>query len=604
MPRRIKPIKKKLLRVEALEPRCLLSGVVNVFTNPPGPAPPVPINANAVFPTLPAVLPTGDLLLQNPGLDFDANQIDIQSTGIPGQYLITPQTSTQLRVNGGAPVGTAQTVDGVFGNIFVNLGAGGDTFRFLPESLTADSTVPQSLYVITEFGDTIEIGEFDALGNSVGTTGVDIDGILAVGGTAAGGSTSTLRVGQSDVNGFTVVRNPVGPSITKLVDSAFDSFGSPGYPGLGFPVFVTNAGHNPPATFAGGEGAAFALTNGGGLDLVSVLGTTTFGLGTNIPPAPGTAAVTMNNGAGGVWITFGPENADDTTRVQVHGGLEIRNLANVVNNVDTVSLDRVDVTGRFVINNDGGLGGGSVMVTNSNLGTNPTQPANTAVVVSRAGPDQFTMTDSTALWGLVVDHDVFGVDNRESTVQITGGAIGSFGGGVLPIIAPGHAPALIGRGYVPGATALFVGGSRLGDDTVNVSGTTFGGPVRVELFNGDNSFSMADGGGAATPLVVPALFYNATANAGFLPFPTGPFTTFGTGQDWVVLTNISTPLIRVYMGAGIDTLELRGNTTLPSVSWPVCILDFGGPGTNNLAVDTGVFPTFPLGLVGTWTTIP
>jgi len=219
--------------------------------------------------------------------------------------------------------------------------------------------------------------------------------------------------------------------VTKLVDSAFLGSSSP------FPLTVP-----VPA----GSGFAFSIANGPGMDILDLLGDTTFGAGIS-PPAAG-PAVTIANAGGGSATTFGPEASQLTERVKVYGGLQVSNGGNLQGILDVVSFDNTDVTGAVLINNDGGPGGSSVLVTDSNLGTNllPAGPApgNPVVVASDAGPDSFVAANLNAPWGLFVTNVVTVgpvVDVAGSTATITDSKLGMRPGGPTSGLA-GVVPAL------------------------------------------------------------------------------------------------------------------------------------------------------------------
>lgn len=589
MPRHIRQAKRKLLRFEALESRQLLSGVVNIITNPAlfTPRPAFPL-AGPMPPNL-----AGDVVLVG---NTDANQISMRSTGNAFEYEFTGLDSTQLWVNG-SPMGSPVTVGGINGDIDVRLGGNEDTFMFLPQSAAAQSVALADVLIWSVGGDRIEIGGFDASGNGTGQMGVAISGELAVAGVGAA-STTELRISNSSVTGPTIVRNPAGNIDAKVVDSIFN--GAP-VPGPTVPLAVI------PGPGGGPEGAAFSIGNLAGQDIVNILGTTRFGTG---GIAPGTA-LTIYNYGGGSQITFGAETADGAAAIDVYGNLGIRSSGNPIGILDYVRMDHVTVSEAMVIDHDGGPGGSTVTITNSDFGTNLLDPAadNAVFVGSGNGTGSFTMTDSTSPWGLFVTHVEQiapgpPTDTGSSFTQIEGhlengvltSQVGTRALGPIPVLPawlpalfPGINGALVNAGYTPGDGLLVQGG--LAQDTVNVFGTQIGGAARFELWQGANNLTMRTDNSTDPAITVPSLFYNTRTVGAF---------GLGTGVDNVELRDIVIPIqVNMQFGFGQDILTLKEQTILPAFGAPVVVLN-GGADINDLEIDPSVFPNPLLGLIGIW----
>jgi hypothetical protein len=590
MPRHIGQVKRKLLRFEALESRQLLSGVVNIITNPTlfTPRPAFPL-AGPMPPNL-----AGDVVLVG---NTDANQISMRSTGVAFQYEFTGLDTTQLLVNG-SPMGSPVTVGGINGDIDVRLGGNEDTFVFLPQSATADSVALGDVLIWSVGGDTVEIGAFDPItGLSVGKTGVAFSGELAIAGVGAA-STTELRISNSSVTGPTIVRNPAGNIDAKVVDSIFN--GAP-VPGPTVPLAII------PGPGGGPEGGAFSIGNLAGQDIIDILGTTTFGTG-GIAPGP---ALTIYNYGGGSQITFGAEAADRIAAIDVFGDLVMRSRGNPLGILDYLSMDNVTVTEAMVIDHDGGPGGSTVTITDSDFGTNLLDPVadNAFFASSGNGTGSFTMSDSTAPWGLFVTHVQQTVpgpptDTGSSFTQIEGSLVngvltsqvGTRALGPIPTLPawlpaffPGINGALLNAGYTPGDGLLVQGG--LGQDTVNVIGTAVGGASRFELWQGANNLTMRTDDSTDPAITVPSLFYNTRTVLAF---------GLGTGVDNVELRDIMIPIqVNMQFGFGRDILSLKEQTMLPLFGAPVVVLN-GGADINDLDIDPTVVPNPLLGLIGIW----
>ena len=193
--RNVAPIGAKTLRVESLETRRMLSGVVQV-------------NLDGL----------GNLSLVG---DSSQHYVEITSTpnGTYDQFTITSKDGTLFELNGVLPTLTSVAVDGVTGNINVNLGNGGpNTFDFEAPSTNAGavSTVLGNLYITNNSVETNKINNVVIQGNlSVvdGSNGYhEFDAL------------GTQVNGYTEINNFDVASGPTyqGDSYTDIINSVFE----------------------------------------------------------------------------------------------------------------------------------------------------------------------------------------------------------------------------------------------------------------------------------------------------------------------------------------------------------------------------------------------
>ncbi|NUQ61195.1 MAG: hypothetical protein HUU20_01835 [Pirellulales bacterium] len=597
--------RNKSLRFEPLERRELLA--VDILTGANAAAAAVPLFPGGALPAITA----DDLLLRD--ADGFADQVSLRWIGgaTGNTYEIKGLNGTQLLFNGTAVPGDndVQTVD-ITGDIYVDLDdlVGGalsqpDVFKFLPRSASLDSQTKANLFITSEGGDTIEIGDFDPNSHEVvGSTGVTVNGQLAIGGTTSG--SSILRIGNSEVKGTTVVRNSTGATATLIVDSDF----------RGNTTTDPDAVVRNPGGVYTNEGAVtgvgFVMTNLIGKDVVNIHGKTTFGR--DIPASPRQGSLILNNNGGGSMITMGPLPTHGGP-LQVYGRLEINNGANIAGVIDFVSIDQIDVTEGVLVDNDGGPGGSNVTITNSHLGTDLGSGAvigHPVVVANDLGQDLFRMESTDAPWGLFITHEYVAippVGTEGSSTTVLDSNIGTRLGGPTNGL-PGWLPAavtaaFVAAGYAAGDALLIQGdqaaaGNR---DTATVSGTQIGGRVRVELYDGDNDFTIAQGA-AAAPIFISGLFYNTAGNTLAAP------DAVGTGVDHVTISDIQfisgfSPSLQIFMGASADELDLLGDTILPALGAPTNFIHGGGGVAdvfNDWFEEPEVKPDPVQGVLGTW----
>jgi hypothetical protein len=343
---------------------------------------------------------------------------------------------------------------------------------------------------------------------------------------------------------------------------------------------------------------ALRVINGPGNDKLSLLGDTQVGtqllIVPPVIPIPPPPVLVVSNADGGSVTTLGPVSQGDLTRVDINGTMSVRNGLNLPNVFDMATINQTDIDGALAIYNDGGPGATSTMIDDSNIGTFLAPPGpgpfgSPALIINENGQDSLTMTGSTAWWGMFVDHDNDPTGNGPPTAwpsdtQISGSNIGIRPGGpsngatlgaVLAALFPGPSfqlPALV----APGDALLVAGG--IGNDVVNVNPTQIGGQVSVLLGNGGVS-SVTLMGNADNPLLYSSIRIDATLIAG-----PGP----GNGNDTVRLENINIPVhVTILTGAGNDTLELAGNTTLPAAGVGTVNIN-GGTGLDTAVIDDTV----------------
>lgn len=499
---------RRRLRFEGLEDRRLLAaGVVDV----------------QVFPLLAA----GRLDLIGDGSN---NEVRISQTVNVGEYRVDGLNGTLLQINGAGVTMPSVTVNGITGDLGVYLGNGDDIFTFdnTYAPTGQQSNVPLDLYIENAHGS-----------NQNHITDVMINGDLSVIKAAATSGYSALHVTDTTVIGFTTVDNTGG-------GSGGDTW------------TVIN---NTWLQGNGGPGAAFALYNGDGKDIIDVQGNSQFGIG----PFPLlTPVVVIDNGYGGSRTTFTGASAEagfGTTTV--YGDLLISNGDNLPGTLDTVTFNGSNVLGNVGISN--ASGNTSVTVNNSTLGSHlvasPFSPVigGSLQIENDAGFDQFSMTDSTVPWGILINNDVSGNNDAwGSATNITGSRIGT---------AP-FGPDIFG---FPGAAMVLLGDN--GRDVVNVSSTVLGGTLDLRLYNGNNEANLTNSSSMAA-----------------LSFITG------SGNDTLLVDNSSISVaVYVRLGSGADQFFVRNVN--PSTQWPSALLgsiDIDG----ETGVDTTNLSALPLGALG------
>lgn len=403
-PRRLQPAAKRL-RVEMLESRHMLSGVVNVEIAPVG-------------------LP-GTLTLEG---SVDNNHVEIHQGVAAGEYVITGLNNTLLQVNGAGVTMPTVTVNGINGDITVELNGGGDVFEF-----QGPSSVPTNLQITNDGGGDENIIE-----------GVTINGDLVVQKAFGDDGFSGLKIIDTTVIGDTLVDNNVGGgdggSNTFIEDSVFQ---------------------------AGSGTTALTIINGEGADILQIQGNSTFGSGV-FPP--GFVALTVVNGSGGSRTTL-------TGTSVVYGDMEIFNGPNIMATEDIVTFNNAEVLGAVTVRNDGG--NSSTSVQQSSLGTDMIN-GGPLLVLNNEGVDAFFMEESEIPWGLGIHNDFAGGGTSlwGSSTDIRNSFIGTHP--TMPMLP--MPPAL------PGDAMLIYGDDAA--DVVTLLGTVVGGEFRMFLEDGNNEVTI------------------------------------------------------------------------------------------------------------------
>jgi len=369
--------------------------------------------------------------------DGENNQVEIRSTGVPGQYEISSPDDTLFILNtvGPPPTFPSLTVNGISGNIAANLGDGNDLFRFLGVSQGVPSTVGGNLIINNADGSNV---------NELIDTRVNGD--FNVNKAAPSSGYSELLIQDSTIVGDTIVNNVgAGTGTTKtVIDNSVLQGGG--------------------ATLVG-----LNLTNPAGSDTVEVLASSQFGTG----PAIVGPVVLINNGAGPSRVSFaGTSQIAGPGTTTVYGDININNGANVAGTFDLLTFNSVNVLGRVAVVN--AAGDTDTMIVNSALGSRSTlTPATGHVSVdSDAGFDSLFIRDSYAPWGLRINNDLAagGTSTWGSTTNVTNSRLGEF---LAPLTDIG----------------LQVSGDN-GNDVVIVQQSTIAAQLNTLLFGGNNTTTL------------------------------------------------------------------------------------------------------------------
>ncbi len=458
------------LLFEGLENRNLLAaGVVDV----------------QVFPLLAA----GELDLIG---DLSNNEVRISQTVNVGEYRIDGLNGTLLQVNGAGVTMPTVTVNGITGDISVDLATGNDIFTFDNTYAAAGqpSNVPNHLIIDNDDGSNQNV-----------LSDLLINGDLLVSKVLGTSGYSELQIVNTFVIGYTVVDNTAG--------------------GTGGDTWTVI--NNSSLQGNGAAGPAFTLSNGDGKDIIDVQGNSQFGTG----PFPG-AVVMISNAAGGSRTTFtGSGAAAGFGTTTVYGDMYISNGTNLPGTLDTVTFNGSNVLGDVLVTN--GDGNTSVTVTNSTLGSHlvaapfPGVIGGPLLVANGAGFDQLSMTNSSAPWGVGIDND-FGANTNVwgSVTQITNSQIGT---------AP-FGPAIPG---FPGVAFGMRGDN--GRDLVNLSGTTVDGILGLELYAGNNEVNLTSQT-RMDALYVVTLGGNDTLLIDDAAIAVSIYVRLGSGADTFIVRNV------------------------------------------------------------------
>lgn len=346
----------RTLRMEQLESRQMLSGVVNVYTQ-----------TVAGGPTVTA----GDVYLVGDGSN---NSVKMQSTSTYGDFSISSgDGSTYFRLNTstGAPTLTLAPLDGVTGSVHVNLGAGNDAFDFEPPSGTGVptvSTVLGSLVITNGPNDTNTVND------------VVINGNLQVAKSPSTIGFSQLTVTGSTILGYANINNgtPGGTTGGDSYTSISNTLIQGGSSGSTAPVALT-------------------ISNGDGNNQNWIQGTTQIG---TAPLNAANNAVVITDGAGGSESVF--TGTASTSAPVVYGGVLLTNGQCLPLQTNAATFFNTQVLGAVTLNDTAG-GDTQTNVKSSTLGAqlNLGGPLD---VNNSAGNNIFSMVGSQLPWGLSLNN--------------------------------------------------------------------------------------------------------------------------------------------------------------------------------------------------------
>ena len=523
-----RPQRKALqLRVEALEPRQMLSGTVQVQLN----------TVNSVTSlTLSATVSNAYVQLESAE--------NASGQDIFGEYVITglPDAGGNQTYIGTSGQ-TSQTVYGVNGNINVALGQGYNQFDFEGMGTAAPpasqgtwiaansrSTLPGSLNIINGGGTNTNI-----------INNVNVNGDFTV--TQATGmvADSTLDMYNSTVIGDTVVNNANGL-------------------GYGASTTFTNCtldGNTQNLTLT--KYLALQVNNGAGTSTVTVNGNANGNsvLGSSTPTAADTIVSISNNSGnqGSSFTVF--TNGTATVGPTVYGGVQITNAAAPTGCTNFLSLNQATVYGAVAVNN--GAGTASTTVSSSGLGT-VYSSYSPLTVTNGAGLDSASITDSIIPSGVFLTNDAGGASGTGvfgSTTTVTGSTIGANPAGLIN-----------SKGVVE--PAFYLSGDQ-GSNTVNFLTDSTGG---ITQFGVGTVVQIALGGGGNT-----VDLDSATMSSLQL--------TTGAGSNSVTLKGVQISYsVDIDMTGGANTLTLVKSTWKNS-SGQTYYSSLPSPLTGNVLIDGG-----------------
>ena len=356
------------LRMEPLESRQVLTGIVNIEIDP--------VNA------------PGFLALLG---DASNNEVEIAHTGEPGTYHIQGVDGTLLQINGAGVTMPTVTVNGITQDIEVDLMEGNDEFSFLGGTGGAPSNIPLDLLITNRGGSNVNILD-----------DVIVNGDLLVTKDGAASSYSELHILNSRIIGDTII----------------DNIGA----GSGDSMTVIDTSHLQ----GGGTGEdALNIFNGVGQDTLDVRGNSQFGAG---PFIAGQPIIYIENGDGGSRTTFtGSSMVAGPGSTTVYGDLELVNGDNLPGFLDIFTLNQVNILGHVDVENLSG--DTTTLVIGSTLGSHLTAggPGGPTTISNDDGFDNLSISDSIIPWGLEVDNDdaMGGMSNWGSSSSITDSEIGT-----------------------------------------------------------------------------------------------------------------------------------------------------------------------------------
>jgi hypothetical protein len=347
----------RFLRVEPLESRHLLSGVVSVYTDP------------ALFPVVPGGAPVaGDVVIQGDGSDNSVIMtVPAAGSSPPVQYNLTggvdPITggTTVFRVNGGASTQASVPLNGLSGTIWVDMKTGDESFDFEGPAGTGMPlpNIPGSLDIVN----------YDHNIDTINNAG--IVGSLNIYKNPGSGGVAKVTINNCLVEGATAIATAAGSgdTVTSITNSTF--FGVPAAPAL-------------------------TIVNGAGGNATSIDGSTT------ISGTPGLPAVVITNGPGGSNTVFSGNST--SSEIQVKGGVSITNAANLSGSgqLNQVTFWNAQVQGAVTIDNAGG--DSKVLVESSQLGED-TAVSRPLLVANGTGVNAFYSEKASELpGGLFIDN--------------------------------------------------------------------------------------------------------------------------------------------------------------------------------------------------------
>ncbi len=457
--------------------------------------------------------------------DDSNNQIEVAQGAMSSEFVVTGKGGTLLMLNGGPQTFSSLTINGIPGDHFVDLGGGDDTYELVGPPAGGTTTVGLDLVIYNGSGSDTNI-----LRNAIVNGDLDI---TKVHGPAA--EYSELQILDSLIRGDTTVDNiggvsGNGDSKTMIQDSELEG--------------------------------TLEIFNAFGEDINDIQGSRIAQALFARPSDPViNPAVIIDNGDGGSRTTF-TRGRDPLGlgRPTIFGGIDISNGSTAFGQLDIVTFNDTDVLGGVDIDN--GAGDTEVIVVNSELGTDYLDAGSggyggPVFVVNGDGYDEFTMRSSEAQYGLLLDNNGFGLPPIPP-IQVWGSNT------VIEDSMIGDHPLC---DQILGAALLFFGD--LGNDTLNVSGSTISGEFSAYLFDGNDQVSTMN-------TVIASLTLLGDA-----------------GDDMVHLENTTVhAAIDVSLDDGVDTLELRGTTRLPSPLVAAMFVLDGGLGGDYYGQDATVIPPF------------
>jgi hypothetical protein len=599
------------LGVEPLETRDMFSGTVNILIAPA------------------AGLNPGALVLVG---DNAGDQVVMtQSTSSPGTFTLSSSGGTEFQVNGSGITMTSATVNGINGEIVVDLANGNTSFQLNGASASGqallggleilngngnDSVTLQNIEVLgnlptataasllidnspAKVGDLIDtapanIGNGSDTLTATNVTVVGNDGVVL----NNGGGSNTASLTSLDVTGggLQVLNqsdqvNTTNLTITSstiaeqtMIDNIVGGAGA----GANSSVTVSSSQFYPNQPISGVSGPSFVLTNNLAPSVLQVTGaTTTFGvpiqdIGGVVPGVLPTAVqITNENTTGvsaGTQINFAVANGD-TTGPTVYGSVSISNGQALPGSFNNTSFTDTTVLGGVQVAN--GTAAGSKGFSTSE--------------VSLTGPN------GTSTVGI-------GTQLAEGGITAAGAQMGTLVGGVWSVAVnngPGPDTFSMSNLNAPYGVALFNGGSNNAatiqnwGSTSTISGSTIGSNITpsglahdaldIGLDNGINVVNVNSGNTIDQNVRIGALLVPITG-ANTVTFSGGTTTVAGT-VDFIGGSGVNNFTFSAVTAAGLTATSTGGSSTVTiqgSTVTNTIDLDFGGAtGTNTVKLLTG-----------------